>query len=107
MVQKNLTVRRENLAFVQDHGLTLSSLIRRSLDWAVSEDRVDELPERDTPRRDIDAKRTCIKVEPRHQRVVERYDISLSRLADALIDQYRETMYGQRLPESDMGVTVG
>jgi len=108
MVQKSLTVRRDNYQFIKNHGLTLSSLVREGLDAAIAEERLDELPEQDSPRRNIDAKRTTIKIAPRHQRAIDAHGINLSRVADALIDQYRTTLYGQNIPEThDKEVTLG
>jgi len=108
MVHKSLTLRRDNYQFVKNHGLTLSVLVREGLDAAISEDRVDELPDRDSPPRNIDAKRTTIKIAPRHQTAIDAHDIHLSRLADGLIDQYRTALYGEVIPGTqDKEVTLG
>lgn len=108
MVQKSLTIRRDNYRFTKNHGLTLSSLVREGLDAAITEERVDEFPERDSPRRNIDAKRTTIKIAPRHQTAIDAHGINLSRVADALIDQYRTALYGQDIPGTqDKEVALG
>jgi len=106
-MQKNLTIRRENHQFIQSQDIALSSLVRHGLDWAMAEDRVDELPKRDISRRGIETKRTCIKIKPRHQNAVEQHNISLSRLADALVDQYKMTIHQQDSAETQKKVTLG